>query len=305
MRLQAAQMPEDVLLKSTSAIIEEQFHNKITINIYSSKILLQTLILIFTKNHHFMKRTLLFLSLIFIACNTDSNKENAKSYPINSDKFKMPTGLEEHNLKGKVKKVTEYHYTAQIKNGQYIKSENIFYTVSATFNENGEPTEKELADYKGKNIVRTQKYLCNIINDSTKTQTMYLNGRRTNKHILTWRNKYTEIDSLFVFLTPEDSAGNIKIVTMDEYDPQYRNVKNTTLLSDDTPNDGFYISTVKKYTYKGDTIITVYDNDTTKQELTFKKVITKDSRGNKTQEVSTTVGSDYHYVTEYKYEYYQ
>lgn len=259
----------------------------------------------FYENHHFMKKQILLLSFAFIACNASSEKEGTKADAVITNKFKMPTSLEQGNLKGKIKKIIEYNYTAELKNGQYIKSNDLFYTITTVFNENGEITEKEVADYKGKKIVRTQKYLCVIINDSTQIVTMYLNGKRTNKHILTWRDKYTQTDSLLTFLTPEDSIGTIKKVGQDEYDSQYRIIRNTVLLSDDDPNDHFYSYTKTENIYKADTVIAVFDDNIAEKRAVFMKVITTDSYGNKTQVVSTYLSSNNHYIKEFKYEYYQ
>lgn len=251
-----------------------------------------------------MKKTLLFLSLIFVACKTD-NKENTKSTSVNPDKSKMPTGLEEQNLKGKVKKVIEYHYNAQLKNGQYIKSEYPFYTITSIFDENGNSTEYELADYQGKTKTRTQKYLCNIVNDSTQTETMYLNGKRTNKHVTTWINSYTQTDSLFIFLTPEDSIGTAEVVKQSKFDSTYRTIEYLVIWDNDNPESIYAQPRKINYYYNGDTTLSTMDDEPKRHDVEFTKIVSVDSHGNKTQEVSTTVGSDYHYVTEYKYEYYQ
>lgn len=252
-----------------------------------------------------MKKLIYFSLLILASCNTETKTTNKENNTSTISESKLPTIYEEFSLKGKVKKVTEYHYNTVLKNGQYIKSDDNPLTIILRCNEDGTLADYDIMNYLGNDHKTSSKSTRNILNDSTWIETKYIAGKKINKHITVWRNKHAQIDSLFNFLTAEDTIGTLIKVEQTSFDAQHRKVNSTVLFTNNDPNSRFSSTIKTDYIYRGDTVITVYDDDKANMSYKFNKVITADSVGNTTQELRITVGTDYNYIIEYKYEYYQ
>lgn len=215
MRLQAAQLPDDVDWMARLPIEKNNFTTKVQKIFISQNLFLKKTYTIFTKTF-FMKKILpLLFSVVIISCNnTAENTKTAEVRETASTTETYPNDWQLMQLNNKVQTFIDTAYRALIENGQWrITGPTWDGITTYQFSENGWLTEKTEKGYG--NITKTV-YQNN--NEKNSGYILYKNNVLKNRVVRTWINPKQYTDSIFTIDNKRDTTGlltEIQTVSLD------------------------------------------------------------------------------------------
>lgn len=216
MRLQAAQLPDDVDWMARLPLEKNNFTTKVQKIFISQNLFFQTTYTIFTKIF-FMKKILpLLFSVVVLSCNnTTENNKTAEVKETDSTNEAYPNHWQLMQLNKKVQTFSDTAYRALIHNGEWrITSETWDAITTYQFSTSGwltEKTEKESTGDITKTIYRYN-------NEKNSGYIQYENNKLTKRAVRTWMSPKQYTDSIFAIDNKSDTIGlpvEIQTVALD------------------------------------------------------------------------------------------
>jgi len=202
---------------------------------------------------HFRNSLLLTIVILAILCCCD------RKQLVN-----MPNDLQQFNLKGKVKSISEINYSTSGKyHTRILFNEKGFITEQASYNADGTLIRKWVNNYE-KDICKISRY-CYVLNDSLSYILRYYYNRQGK---LIWTKLFNPHESLIsIYSTEYDDSLNIIKETLLGEDATFKHLVFHSYNSQNKIEEDLFIDSVRNNTWKQ---LYQYNSQSQVEEVTFK-----------------------------------
>ena len=182
-----------------------------------------------------------------------------KKQPLN-----VPNDLQQFNLKGKVKSISEINYSTTGKyHTRILFNEKGFITEQTSYNPDGTLIRKWINDYD-KDIYKTSRH-CYVLNDSLSYILRYYYNRQGK---LIWTKLFNARESLIsIYSTEYDDSLNIIKETLLGEDANFKHLVVHSYNSQNKIEEDIFIDSVRNKTWKQ---MYRYNNQSQVEEITIK-----------------------------------